>query len=104
MILAILLDLSGTVITLQPTDAPGAVAEVQMYNHAANGPDDNSSHTLTLDGLDVEVKFTWDAGGDQPDALVVTPPDGVLCDPADCTLILDEGATGRVVLFEWVGF
>jgi hypothetical protein len=96
--------LSGTIIALQPSTAPGAIAEVEMYNHAANGPHDEGSHTLTLDGLNVGISFDWDAEGKQADAITVMPPDGVLCEPASCVLMLDEGETGALILYEFVGF
>ena len=102
-LIASILDLSGTIIALQPTTAPGAIAEVTMNNFPANGPQDEGTHALTHDGLTVSVTFDWDQDGGQSDAITVTPPDGVICIPADCRLTLPEGAKGVVILYAWQG-
>ena len=104
LILAAEIIISGTSIILQPSDVPGAIAEVVMNNVSLNGPDDNGDYALAIDGLAVSVAFVWDAGEGGQDQITVTPPDGVLCQPSTCVLQLDEGADGRVILFEFVGF
>lgn len=103
MILALLLDLSGTIITLQPTEHPTAIAEVVMENNQVNGPHDEIVAELDLDGLKVWVSFDWDSGLDGEDAIAVSPPDGILCDPSDCVLQVREGETGTLYLYEWSG-
>jgi hypothetical protein len=93
-ILALLLDLSGTIITLQPSPDPAAVAEVVMDNVDLNDSRDNGTYPLSMPGLTVEVEFIWqhDASGD--DAVVVLPPDGITCLPVDCTAVVPEGKRG----------
>lgn len=102
ILFALALDISGTIITLQHTTEPGAIAEVVMHNHINNSPLDNSRHELTLDGLTIDLRFEWNRSGDD-DAVIVTPPDGVLCIPADCVLMLPEGQGGKLILYEWLG-
>lgn len=100
--LASILDLSGTVITLQPSAAPGAVAEVVIENINMNGPGDDGSYALDMGALSVGVAFKWDADGTR-DRLTVTPPDGLICIPADCAVVVEEGKVGRVLIIEWSG-
>jgi len=101
-LLASILDLSGTLITLQPTTEPGAVAEVVMRNNVMNGPQDDGTSALDLGPLSVAVTFKWDADGTR-DRLTVTPPDGLICIPADCAVVVEEGKVGRVLIIEWSG-
>ena len=102
-ILALLLDLSGTIITLQPSPAPSAVAEVVMENVDANHSGHNGFYPLSMPGLTVEVEFIWQYTGGGDDAVVVTPPDGFVCIPEDCTAVVPEGQRGGVTLFDWRG-
>lgn len=93
------LNLDGTTITLRPSET--ATAEIHMNNVMANGPQHNGAYALKLDGLAVALAFTWDAdGGD--DRIIVSPPPGYACDPADCTLTIPEGSFGTLYL-EWLG-
>ena len=94
--------LKGSTVTLRPTERPGALAEVEFYNDASNWQDDNGDHVLTLGGLQVGLRFTWNVAGDN-DQIELTPPEGVICDPRDCTLSLGEGETGMVHLFSVEG-
>lgn len=94
--------LSGSVVTLQPTDEPGAIAEVIFDNRMVNDAHDNGDYSLTMDGLSIGVEFRWNAEGSS-DRIAVTPPDGVLCRPSSCVLTLPEDQSGRMVLYEWVG-
>jgi hypothetical protein len=94
--------LKGSTVTLRPTERPGAMAEVEFYNDASNWQDDNGDHVLALDGLEVGLQFTWNAAGSD-DRIELTPPEGVICDPRDCTLDLPEGQAGVVHLFSVEG-
>lgn len=102
MIWLLLLDISGTAVTLQPTEHPKAIAEIVMDNQMNNGPLDEKNYMLSLDGLDVWVAFDWDRD-EGSDALLVSPPDGVLCIPADCVLMVPEDKSGVLYLYEWDG-
>ena len=51
-----------------------------------------------MDGLAVDARFTWNAAGDS-DRLDLTPPAGVICLP-ECSLVLGEGDTGTVWLYD----
>jgi hypothetical protein len=97
--------LSGTPVTLRETQAPGALAEVHMHNRTVNGPQDQHSFTLTLGDITVGARFDWNHTGDD-DAVIVTPPDGLFCDPADCVLVVPEDAEGVLLIYatESVGF
>ena len=94
--------LSGSVVTLQPTTEPGAIAEVIFDNRNVNDADDNGTYALSMDGLSIAVDFLWNADG-SADRITVTPPDGVLCRPSSCALTLPEDQSGRLVLFEFEG-
>lgn len=95
--------LSGTEIILQPSQEPGAIAEVIMDNKPMNGASDDGRYPLEIDGLAVWLVFTWDAGEGGQDRIQVDPPRGVLCVPVDCILTLQEGSRGKVLLYTWVG-
>lgn len=90
-------DISGSLVTLQPTDHPGAVAEIEFENNAVNGPADNSTFTLTLNEMEVRVEYTWNAEGGQNDRITVEPPEGFVAVPR--TLDVTEHTTGVVHLF-----
>lgn len=102
MILALLLDLSGTIITLQPTEYPGAIAEIVMENILVNGSHHEMNYQMTMGDMEVWVSFDWDRDNGS-DAILVSPPDGVLCIPADCVLTVPEDATGVLYLYEFEG-
>jgi hypothetical protein len=84
-------------ITLQPTEAPGAVAEVVFQNKAVNNDKDNGSYALTMGGLTVSVEFIWDAQGGE-DAIRVTPPPGYFAHPEILPLV--EGTTGVILIYD----
>jgi hypothetical protein len=87
----------STTVTLQPSDAPGAVAEVVMHNQAVNGLEDDGTYTLT-GAITVDVQFTWGSAGD---TITVTPPLGFIAFPE--TITVQEGATGVVVIYSAEG-
>ena len=95
--------LSGTTISLHPSDAPGMVGEVRMDNVMMNGAHDEVDAALSIPGLSIGVTFDWESGDYGEDSVIVTPPDGVLCKPASCVLELQEGQAGSLWLYEWVG-
>ncbi len=94
--------ISGTMVSLEPAPAP-AVAQVVMRNVQMNGSRDDGFYVLTMPGLTVEAQFTWDAALEGHDRLTVTPPDGFVCQPADCSMTVAEGSTGIVLLLPWIG-
>lgn len=91
------LNLSGSTITVQATDAPGALAEVIFDNQDRNGPQDEGEHPLSGAGLTLSVLFDWDAHGSS-DRITLTPPEGVICLP-ECTLDLPERSVGSIMLY-----
>lgn len=97
------LDISGSTVTLQPSADPAAFADVVFANDLSNGPHDTGSYTLSQDGLVVGVRFTWDANFIGMDRIVVTPPPGMICAPADCSATVVEGQVGRITLYPWQG-
>jgi len=102
-IICAMLDISGTTITLRPTERPDAQAEIVMRNNMMNNQHDNSEHVLTMGDLVVYAEFAWDYGPVGADALIVTPPDGMVCDPGHCVLEVGEGQTGTLYLLPWEG-
>lgn len=101
--LCAMLDISGTTVTLRPTEHPQAQAEIVMRNAMMNDQHDNADHVLTMGDLVVGVSFRWDYGDYGTDAVLVTPPDGMICDPRDCVLEVQEGHTGVLYLMPYLG-
>jgi hypothetical protein len=97
------LSISGTTVTMEPSQEPGAIAVVTMINVSLNGADDNGTYSLAMPGLLVDVIFTWDDGIWGEDSLTVIPPDGIVCRPSSCRMTVPEGLIGRVLLMEWSG-
>ncbi len=87
-------------ITLQPTDAPGAVAEVVFDNKTVH-IDELVTFTLDLDGLAVTVDALVGQGM-TPDRFTVTPPDGYVAVPPE--MDVDEDAVGVILVLPYVGF
>lgn len=87
--------------TIQPTDEPGAVAEIIFRNEPWNDSSDNGKpQSVTLADLTVEVQFHWRVSGVGAmgfDAITVTVPEGYLAVPD--RLALPESTTGRVLIY-----
>lgn len=86
-------------ITLRPTEAPGAVAEVTFDNKTVH-TDQDVTFTLDMDGLSVEV-FAQVGRGLTPDRITVFPPDGFIAVPQEIDVPEDD--VGRVLIYEWAG-
>lgn len=95
--------LSGTPISLHPSNAPGMIGQVIMDNNMNNGPKDEITGTLSIPGLTIGIEFDWESGEYGEDSVIVTPPDGILCKPSSCILEVQEGHAGSLWLYEWVG-
>lgn len=83
-------------VQIQPTDKPGAVAQVAFHN--------DTFHTqfveqfpLTLDGLTVAVRIDAQLSM-EPETMTVTPPPGFIAIPESVTV--QEGEMGVVYIFE----
>jgi hypothetical protein len=77
---------------------------VAMENRHVNDGGDTGTYPLAIEGLAILIEFTWDADGfSGADRITVTPPEGVVCIPEDCTATVMEGFTGEVVLIDWRG-
>ena len=90
--------IAGSAVTLRPSAAAGALAEVQFDNHPSNAPVDNGARTLALGGLRVGLTFTFNAVADR-DRVVLEPPEGVICVPG-CDMTLPEGESAVVRLYD----
>jgi hypothetical protein len=88
--------IATSTVTLQPSDEPGAVAEIIFVNKPSNGPFNNGNYYLSMDGIDVTVEFEWNAMGGS-DALHITVPDGLVVIPP--FLAVPEGSTGRALIY-----
>lgn len=88
--------LSGSGATLQPTQAPGAAAEVQFKNTGNDASNEDLFCELALNGLTLGVQLTLGRGG-APDTLTVTPPDGYVAVPWELTI--GDGTDGVVLVY-----
>ena len=91
---------SGSLVRLEPTDAPGAVAQIVIDNRPCNGPADNVTHPLTLGSVDVSVTFTWDAVG-ASDAVSVEAGPGLIAVPIE--LAVPEHEQGTILIYPLQG-
>lgn len=95
----------ATTVTLAPSSVPGQLATVVMDNRLVNQGSDTGTYFLTMEGLTIEADFQWDQdpvlGSDR---ITVYPPDGIICEPVDCAVTVMEGATGTIILFDFLGF
>jgi hypothetical protein len=90
----------ASTIRLQPTQAPGAVAEVEFVNKTVH-TDQDVTFTLDMDGLSVEV-FAQVGRGLTPDRMTITPPDGYLAIPE--VLDVPEDETGVILIVPFLGY
>ena len=87
-------------IVLQPTQAPGAVAEVVFDNKTVH-VDEDVVFALTLDGLTVEV-YAQVGRGLTPDRMTVEAPEGYLAIPASLDVAEDD--IGVILIVPFLGF
>lgn len=87
-------------IAIQPTDAPGAVAQVVFDNKTVHS-DRLERFDLTLDGLTVTVEALVGRGL-TPDRMTVTPPPGYIAVPPD--LDVGEDEVGVILVLPFLGF
>jgi hypothetical protein len=94
----------GTTVTIEPSDVPGEWARVAFSNAHVNQGADTGTYVLPFDGVSIPTVFTWDAdpvlGSDR---ITLTPPDGIICIPEDCSVTVPEGMSGEIVLLDWRG-
>jgi hypothetical protein len=89
--------MGATVVRIQPTEEPGAVAEIRYDNAEINSPGDVGSYSVTLDGITVQLEFGFNTAPGGQDSITVTPPPGFIAIPE--TLTLPEGGSGVVYLY-----
>jgi len=87
-------------ITLEPTTAPGAVAQVTFDNKTVHA-DESVTFVLDLDGLAVTVDALVGRGL-TPDRMTVTPPDGFIAIPSELDVAEDQ--TGVILVVPWLGY
>lgn len=87
-------------IAIQPTDAPGAVAEIVFDNRTVHS-DTLERFDLTLDGLTVTVEALVGRGL-TPDRMSVIVPDGYIAVPPDLDVAEDE--VGVILVLPFLGF
>ena len=81
------------------TESTAHVAELRCSNVLASGQPVTGAE-LTSEGLTVGLVIEH-GPGDVPDWFSVVVPDGFIAVPAEMTL--EEGSSGVVLIFEWVG-
>jgi hypothetical protein len=86
-----------TSVRIQPTEEPGAVAEIIFDNVEMNNAGDEGGYVVTLDGITVQIAFGFNVAPGGQDSITVTPPAGFIAVPE--TLTLMEGDTGVVLLY-----
>ena len=91
----------STTITLRETQAPGAVAEVGIFNVNVNQEPDDGGYPLTLDGLTVTVYFVVRLTG--PDQFTVEVPEGYIARPETVDVAEDAGAVVLIYSSDGVG-
>jgi hypothetical protein len=87
-------------ITLEPTTAPGAVAQVTFVNATVHA-DETVTFDLTLDGLTVTVEALVGRGL-TPDRMTVIPPDGYYAEPPE--MDVEEDGVGTIIVYPYLGF
>lgn len=102
--LAETISISGSPVSLGPSDDPAALAVVTFENVQMNGAHDNGDYTLAMADLVVGIRFAWEVGMFGQDRVEVLPPVGVVCVPSSCTAEVLEGFSGQVVLYPYEGF
>jgi hypothetical protein len=86
-------------IRLQPTKAPGAVAEV-IFQNAEVHTDSDETHTLDLGGFAVEVDMVLGRGM-TPDRMTVRVPEGYIAVPG--WVDTPEGETRVITIYSTEG-
>ncbi len=89
--------LGVTVVRIQPTDEPGAEAEVVFNNASVNTEHDIGRYEISLDGLTVQVEFGFNVAPGGADSVTVLPPAGYIAEPP--VLTVTEGDIGVVYIF-----
>lgn len=86
-------------VRLQPTKAPGAVAEVVFHNEPVHS-DSIEFFTLSLGGFDAFIEMEL-GDGLSPDIMHVTVPEGYIAAPQ--TVSVPEGQTRVITIYSTVG-
>jgi hypothetical protein len=89
--------LGVTTVTLQPTDAPGAVAEVVFSNSQVNVPRDQVQYVLVMGDLTAGVSFALNVDPLGSDQITVNVPEGYIASPE--TITVQENASGTVFIY-----
>lgn len=97
------LSISGSMVSIAPSDVPGEVAVITFHNVQVNNWQDDGEYTLAMPGLSVGIAFAWQVTESGSDRITVIPPDGYICEPRDCMATVPEMLSGEVRLLEWLG-
>ena len=97
------ISISGTTVSIAPSDDPGIAAIVTMENVSLNSAADNGTYDLAMHGMSVQIEFVWEVGIFGEDQITVIPPDGFVCLPASCRTTAMEGFSTEILLIEWQG-
>lgn len=87
-------------IVLEPTTAPGAVAQVSFDNRTVHR-DERVTFNLTMGELTVTVEALVGRGL-APDTFTVTPPDGYLAVPESMDVAEDD--VGVILVVPFLGY
>ena len=97
------LNISGSLISLEPSDEPGAIAQISFHNVSVNDAADNGDYPLASADMTLTIQFLWEVNLFGADQITVVPPPWVICQPIDCTATVMEGEIGVVVLYPYEG-
>ena len=90
----------GSTSSLEPTTAPGAVAQVTFDNRTVHA-DERVTFDLTLNGMTVTVEALVGRGL-TPDRMTVIAPEGFYADPPEIDVPEDE--IGVVLILPFLGY
>ena len=91
--------MGSSYVTLRPSDAPGAVAEVEFANEPVDG-DSVEMFDLSLGGFSVSDEVLLGRGV-APDEISVTPPDGYIAVPP--VMDVPEGQSRTITIYRMDG-
>lgn len=80
-----------SIVIIQDTDSPGAIAEV-IFNNESNHPQAKQSIILEFKGLEVEILVETNTRGSD-DTLTVIPPEGYYSFPSEEVVPEDSSTT-----------
>ena len=86
-----------TYIELHPSEEYAGGVRLDFHNYYVNDSGDNGLHSLSLNGINVTIRYIWDATETGADAVEIFPPDGYGAEPE--MLIVEEMDHGSAEIY-----